>query len=279
MPTQVQIRGAVEATQEARTLVSRELDVNTTDTRLAVHNGSTAGGIRHLNSFDSQNQEFTFANATGTNALTITLAVAPTSYQNGQRFVFKTANTNTGSVTLNVNSLGAQTLKKIEGGALVNLVSGDLIAGQVVIVVYDGTDFQIIAGAGSSGSTTSWTPALDNVAITYTAQTGNVFQIGDWLFCDFRVTWSFIQNTETNFIRISGVPENITDYSLSGTAFHPQTIPGNNFETRLIACTENLATVNFCRTFGGGSGLVTYNQYFANSGTGAFEGNFSYRKA
>jgi len=29
MPTQVQIRGAAQATQEARTLAARELDVNT----------------------------------------------------------------------------------------------------------------------------------------------------------------------------------------------------------------------------------------------------------
>ena len=58
MATQVQIRGAAQATQEARTLVSRELDVNTTDNRISIHNGSFSGGIRHVNMYDQQNNEF-----------------------------------------------------------------------------------------------------------------------------------------------------------------------------------------------------------------------------
>lgn len=152
MTTQVQVRGAAQATQEARTLASRELDINTTDNRLSVHDGSTAGGIPHLNYIDAQNQEFTYSAATGTNAIVITLNKAPSAYAAGQRFVFKAAATNTGSATLNVNSLGAKTLKKknVDGASISALVPGDIINGGIYTVFYDGTDM-ILESVDSGG--------------------------------------------------------------------------------------------------------------------------------
>ena len=156
MPTQVQIRGAAQATQEVRTLASRELDVNTTDKRICIHDGSTAGGIPHVNYADHQNQEFVYAAATGTDAIAISLAIAPAAYQAGQKFCFKAANNNTGSATLNVNSLGAQTLKK-KGSTLETLSADDIIAGGIYTVYYDGTDFIIELGGSSAGDVTAGT--------------------------------------------------------------------------------------------------------------------------
>jgi hypothetical protein len=152
MTTQVQVRGAAQATQEARTLADRELDVNTTDKRICIHNGSTAGGVPHANCFDIQNQEWTYAAASGTDSITITLAKAPAAYAAGQKFSFKAANTNTGSATLNVNSLGAKTIKKVAAGALAALVAGDIVSGAIYEVTYDGTDMILInSGSSSSG--------------------------------------------------------------------------------------------------------------------------------
>lgn len=161
MATQVQIRGASQATQEARTLVQRELDVNTTDGRICVHDGARAGGIRHVNMFDQQNSEFNYASASGTNAITASMRVAPTSYIAGQVFWLKIANTNTGAVTVNINSLGAKTLQKVLSGTLTNLSSGDLISGQTVSIVYDGTNFQLISNS-SNKVTTTYTPSIVN---------------------------------------------------------------------------------------------------------------------
>lgn len=144
MPTQVQQRGAAQSTQEARTLVSREVDINTTDWRLNIHDGATAGGVPHVNFSDQQNQEFVWlASVSGTNTITGNAAKAPAAYQAGQRFVFEAANTNTGSASLNINSLGAKTLKKkdVFGGAIATLDAGDLIQGGIYTVFYDGTDF------------------------------------------------------------------------------------------------------------------------------------------
>jgi len=185
MATQVQIRGAAQATQEARTLVSRELDVNTTDNRISIHNGSFSGGIRHVNMYDQQNNEFNYASASGTNALTASMRIAPSSYVTGQVFWIKIANTNTGSVTLNINSLGAKTVKKVFNNALTTLSANDLISGQMIGVLYDGTDFQIVSGSGSEAGKQAWVPTGD--IASYTASDCVYVDYGDSVTVMFRV--------------------------------------------------------------------------------------------
>jgi hypothetical protein len=64
-------------------------------------------------------------------------------YAAGNLVVFNANFTNTGSATLNLNSLGAKTIKKLDGAT--NLVSGDIVSGQVVVVRYDGTNFQMLS--------------------------------------------------------------------------------------------------------------------------------------
>lgn len=195
MATQVQIRGTSQATQEARTLVSRELDINTTDNRLCVHNGSTAGGVRHVNMFDQQNNEFNYAQASGTNALTASMRIAPTSYIAGQVFWIKIANTNTGSVTLNIDSLGAKTVKKVFNNALANLQANDLVSGQMIGVLYDGTDFQIVSGSGSEAGRQSWIPSITsstvgNIYISYTVEEAFYVDYGDSVTVAIRASFS-----------------------------------------------------------------------------------------
>jgi hypothetical protein len=148
MATQRQVRGATQATQEGRTLASRELDINTTDGRMCVHNGSTVGGIPHATYADTQNREWTYAAASGTDTITASMAKAPAAYAAGQGYTFKAANTNTGSATININSLGAKTIKKVSGGSIVTLVAGDIVAGGIYQVNYDGTDMLLSSGGG-----------------------------------------------------------------------------------------------------------------------------------
>jgi hypothetical protein len=76
-------------------------------------------------------------------AYVISPSPAITAYSVGQIFAFKVGagNANTGPSTLNVNGLGAQAIKK---QVSVDLVVGDLLAGQMVMVAYDGTNFQTL---------------------------------------------------------------------------------------------------------------------------------------
>lgn len=73
----------------------------------------------------------------GTNTITATSATL-TAYASGN-YLFVPANTNTGAVTLNINSLGA---KNVYSGGLV-CVGGELKANVPVIVSYDGTKFNV----------------------------------------------------------------------------------------------------------------------------------------
>lgn len=74
------------------------------------------------------------------NAIVATVSPAISSYSKGMVFSVKIANTVTGASTVNLGSVGAVALKRADGSAT---QSGDLVAGQEALLVYDGTYFQI----------------------------------------------------------------------------------------------------------------------------------------
>lgn len=80
------------------------------------------------------------ASATGNDSYAITVTPTPNDYDDGDTYNFKADVGNTGTATLNVNSLGAKTIKKY---GTADLVTGDIVAGQIVTVRYDGTNFQM----------------------------------------------------------------------------------------------------------------------------------------
>jgi len=77
----------------------------------------------------------------GTDTLTALGTPAVTAYTTGNLFYFVAAATNTTSVTLNVDGLGARNMTR---HGSVALVAGDILVGEVCIVVYDGTRFQLL---------------------------------------------------------------------------------------------------------------------------------------
>ena len=78
---------------------------------------------------------------TGTDTITGTLSPALTAYTAGQMFYFVAGGANTGAVTLNIDGLGLRNMTR-EGS--VALVAGDILSGEVCVVVYDGTRFQLL---------------------------------------------------------------------------------------------------------------------------------------
>ena len=75
-------------------------------------------------------------------AYVITPVPAISAYATGQIFTFKAAHTNTTASTLNVNGKGVTAIKKRDGATA--LIAGDITAGQIIQVEYDGTNFQMI---------------------------------------------------------------------------------------------------------------------------------------
>jgi len=94
-----------------------------------------------LNSFYSSSGLYG-TSSTGNDSYAITVTPVPNAYSAGDRYTFKADVANTGVATLNVNGLGAKTIKK-DGS--VDLVTNDIVANQVITVVYDGTHFQILS--------------------------------------------------------------------------------------------------------------------------------------
>ena len=87
----------------------------------------------------------------GTDTITGVMSPTLTAYDAGQLFYFIAAGANTGAVTLNINSLGAKSITRDGATAL---AAGDINSGEMVVVIYDGTRFQMINAANSFGNTT-----------------------------------------------------------------------------------------------------------------------------
>jgi hypothetical protein len=145
---------AQDITQDITLIPGANANINASNKRIknvaAVVDTSDA-----VNAIAIQSQQLTFANAGGsTNAYSLSLSPAPTAYVTGMMLTFKANAANTGAATLNVNNLGDIALKK---NVTNDLTSGDIVSGQMVIVIYDGTNFQTMNIKASSGTNTGGT--------------------------------------------------------------------------------------------------------------------------
>lgn len=97
---------------------------------------------RYPTSSEIQNGGIIYAVDSGsTDTYVITLSPVPSAYTAGMKIYFKANTINTGPATLNVNGLGAKNIKK---NVTEDLADGDVKAGEIVQVVYDGTNFQLL---------------------------------------------------------------------------------------------------------------------------------------
>lgn len=125
--------------------------------------------------------------ASGTNTITCSMSPAIAGYVTGNEYAFIAAGANTGAVTLNINSRGAIAVKKNGSAAL---VADDIKTGQLVVVRYDGTNFQMLsqlgnAAAGGGGTVSApyvllgaSAGAAANSVISGTANTGICHRFG-----------------------------------------------------------------------------------------------------
>lgn len=81
------------------------------------------------------------------NAYVLTTGMSLAAYADKQRFCVKWNHTNSGTATLNVDGLGAKTIKKRD--ASTNCSASDLVSGTYAIVTYDGTNFVLLSVVAS----------------------------------------------------------------------------------------------------------------------------------
>lgn len=116
-------------------LIAAEWDIDTLQWDITTLNTSK------LSVSDYQNGTKVYgASSTGTDAYAVTLSPAPSAYLTGMTFRFQADVANTWPSTLNVNTLWDKTIKKQHD---IDLETGDIEAGQIVTVSYDGTNFQM----------------------------------------------------------------------------------------------------------------------------------------
>jgi hypothetical protein len=88
-------------------------------------------------------------------------------YAAGQVFIFRAHQTNSTTCTLNVDGLGAKTIKTTYGSGL-ELNTGQIRSGALIVVSYNGTDMILVSSPGNGVAT--WTPTLGaSGSMTYTS--------------------------------------------------------------------------------------------------------------
>lgn len=101
---------------------------------------------------------------------------ALTAYAAGIVYMLKANHTNTGAATLNVDGLGAKSIKTADGG---DVIAGDIVSGGLYLLAYDGTNFQIVNTIGGG----SYQP-LDATLTAWGALAGSANQIAYWTGTD-----------------------------------------------------------------------------------------------
>ena len=85
------------------------------------------------------------ATETGTaSAHVLTPTTALVGYTTGLMLLYRPTNAGTGALTVNVSGLGAKSVKTIAGA---DPTSGDILVNQPILLMYDGTNFVLLAGS------------------------------------------------------------------------------------------------------------------------------------
>lgn len=109
--------------------------------------------VSEANSLLTQNNYY--ADTGAANALVVTVPSPQTvSYTAGLAILVKVGHSNTGASTINVNGLG---VVNITTQSLSALSAGMMLAGSIVTLIYDGTQFQLQSATGSFSTITTGT--------------------------------------------------------------------------------------------------------------------------
>jgi hypothetical protein len=130
------------------------------------HTGVGNATVRTMYAAAGQVQDGTFqylTSVSGTNSITATAPISMTALVAGQTFRFVAAATNTGAVTININSLGAKSITK---NGTTALTANEILINSVLEIIYDGTQFQLVnpaVNAIPSGVITMWSGTIATI--------------------------------------------------------------------------------------------------------------------
>ena len=200
------------------------------------------------------------ATETGTaSAHVLTPTTALVGYTTGLMLLYRPTNAGTGALTVNVSALGAKSVKTIAGA---DPTSGDILANQPVLLMYDGTNFVILAGSEYLSKTGNQTLTGDltltgnqtvggTLGVTSNATVGGTFGVTGATTLPADTTIGTLTPTELSYV--DGVTSAIqaqidlkaplANPALTGTPTAPTASVGTS--TTQIATTEFVAATAF----------------------------------
>lgn len=101
----------------------------------------------------------------------VTMTVAPASMRSGQTYTMTAHAAAVGNDTVNVNALGAKTIKKLVSGSKTNLAANDFYANDKLQLEYDGTDLIWVNWQGPSTAVPSLASTTEVLTGTDSAKT------------------------------------------------------------------------------------------------------------
>lgn len=162
------------------------------------------------------------------NAYVLTTGLSLAAYVAGQSFFIKANFTNSGAATINVDTLGAKDIRK---NGTTALASGDIVSGNIYIISYDGTLFQVV------GHIATGIQPLDATLTAFAAQTTGADLIWYWSGTDAGAT-----TTLTSFMRT--VLDDTTAAAAAATLAVLPTAGGTMTGDLLLASPASLATAS-----------------------------------
>lgn len=125
--------------------------------------GNATARTHYLAAAQAADSSVVYAGASsGTDTITASVTPAITAYVTGQKYHFKAGGTNTGAATINLNSVGALAIKKGSAGSTA-LAANDIVTGGMYVVLYDGTNMQLLnPGTGHLTVTAAGAALIDD---------------------------------------------------------------------------------------------------------------------
>ena len=231
-------------------------------------------GVDYVSGLQLQNSTLTFlTSVAGTNVITGNLTPAIASYVAGQMFSFLSAGANTGAVTLNINGVGAIAVTKLGSTAL---AAGDIPANTIIIVQYDGSEFQLVAPAALSSlgsmafqNANSVNITGGTIAGTFTGPltgnvTGNVS--GSSGSCTGNAATATLSTDSTNALGYNQTYQNLTGSRALDTTYTNST--GNPIYVN-VTCSNGSTNASAAAIVNG----VTFGLYWVHNGSTVWLGN------
>ncbi len=175
---------------------------------------------------DSGTTNYVTAAGSG-NAYTVSMPKTLAAYTDGYEVVFKANHTNTGAATINIDSLGAKSLRRQHGTAL---AAGDIQSGKIVPFRYNATSGYFEMQLLASGDMTN-VETVAGIADDVTTVAGISANVSTVAGIDTEVTT--VAGISSDVSTVSGIAANVT--TVAGIAANVTTVAGISGDIPTVA--------------------------------------------